>query len=307
MRSPRVGLLRLTKKPQLASEFTPGRPSSGYYNDLRGVAGPSPSAALERLRALRRDPARVNHVSIVQLGLGAWQHASADERWTGVLREVVDGVVDELSGDALLEYRFPMPHTYRLDPPWVSAMAQGQAASLLLRSAELLSRPGLVDAAFLALEPLVRGTPPLVVRTAAGPVLQEYPTEPPAHVLNGWIFGLFGLYDAGATEEGSERGRAARAAFDEGAAAVAARLPLYELARGWSRYDLFPHPLANVASPFYHRLHVELLRSLGRLRPHMRIAQTQARWAASAEATLPTALAVVRKAAFRALRPRRRV
>ena len=35
----------------------------------------------------------------------------------------------------------------------------------------------------------------------------------------------------------------------------------YWTGNGWSRYDLYPHPLTNVASPFYHRLHIEQLRA----------------------------------------------
>jgi hypothetical protein len=184
-------------------------------------------------------------------------------------------------------------------------MAQGQAASLLVRAAASLGRPELVDDAFRAAAPLLDGTGRLVASTREGPVLQEYPTEPPAHVLNGWIFALFGLFDVSAVED-SERSATAAEAFTAGAATLSARLPRYELAGAWTRYDLYPHPLPNVASPFYHRLHAELVGALARLHPDPRLTDAAEKWRRSASAAAPTALAVARKIAFRIVRPRSR-
>jgi D-glucuronyl C5-epimerase C-terminus len=299
--------LRLRKPAQRVGQFEPGQPSSGYYSDLRGAAGESPAAAQARLHELRRDPTRVNHVSTLQLGLGAWQLARGDPRWASVVAEVTGPLAADLEHDALLLYRFAMPHTYRLEPPWPSAMAQGQAASLLVRAAALLGRDDLLAVAERAVEPLLDTGSRLVAATPDGPVLQEYPTVPSAHVLNGWLFALFGVYDVSLVGNESETAVAARNAFAAGVNAVAARLSLYELAGGWSRYDLYPHPLPNVASPFYQRLHGQLLFALDRLSPHPVFVSTAERWSSAAEATLPLAFAVARKAAFRAVRPRRRL
>jgi D-glucuronyl C5-epimerase C-terminus len=280
----------LFRKPQLRAWFEPGLPSSGYYNDLTlEVAAGSPDEAVRRLERLTAEPHAVNHVSVAQLGIGAWQLG-----WTDVAARVADRLARALDGDGLLRYGFAMPHTYRLAAGWSSATAQGQAASLLVRV-------GLPDAAREAVRPLVEPSA-LLVRTEDGPVLQEYPTDPPAHVLNGWIFALWGLYDV-ARATGDE---AAGSAFEDGVASLAARLPRYELAGRWSRYDLYPHPIAHAASPFYHRLHVEQLRALDELAPHPVFREFATRWAASSRSYPAVALGVARKVAFRALRPRRR-
>jgi len=147
----------------------------------------------------------------------------------------------------------------------------------------------------------VRG---LVAMTAEGAVLQEYPSDPPAHVLNGWIWALWGLYDLGAYGEGDAH---ASAAFERGVDTLVARLPLYETGKGWSRYDLFPHPLTNVASPFYHRLHIEQLRALAQLAPRRELNEFADRWEAGLDSSLARATAVARKVGFRLVRPRRRV
>jgi hypothetical protein len=199
----------------------------------------------------------------------------------------------------LLLCRFPMPHTFALPAPWPSSLAQGEAASLLVRAARLLARPELEELAVRVAEPLVRADSELVASTPDGPVLQEYPTSPPAHVLNGWITSLWGLHDAA-----SVGFAAAGDAFDAGVRAVAARLHLYETPIGWSRYDLFPHPLTNVASPFYHRLHVGHLRTLDAIAPHPELVEAADRWERTLRSPFHRSFAVARKVAFRFVRPR---
>jgi hypothetical protein len=201
-----------------------------------------------------------------------------------------------------------MPHTYRLTPPWYSSLAQAEAGSLLVRAAEILDQKDLMALADRLVEPLLEVTPPLVVDTPEGGVLQEYPTNPPAHVLNGWITSLFGLYDVGHArrEANTTVARRASEAFDAGAAVLAARLHLYRTPLGWSRYDLYPHPLPNTASPAYHRLHVSQLRALHSLADSEAFATTADEWEHSLSNPAALALGFARKAAFRAVRPRSR-
>jgi heparosan-N-sulfate-glucuronate 5-epimerase len=297
----------LLRKPQLRGEFVPGDIASGYYNDLRDKAGDheSPRVALAALKAMTADRRLAYPISIAQLGLGAWQLAPSDSRWLELVEAVSDWVVNELDSEGRISIRFALPHTYRLEPPWYSAMAQGEAASLLLRAALSLDRPELAQAAERAVAPLLSPASSLVVETEEGPVLQEYPTEPPAHVLNGWINGLWGLYDVA-----NARGKLAedaRDAYDRGLDALAARLPLYNTGWNWSRYDLFPHQIVHVTSPFYHRLHVEQLRAMHDLDPRPVFAETADRWESGVENPLARTHAVARKVAFRVLNPRKKV
>jgi hypothetical protein len=62
----------------------------------------------------------------------------------------------------------------------------------------------------------------------------------------------------------------------------------------------------HVASPFYHRLHIELLRATNELAPHPVFREIAARWERSANDPMLRAMAVSRKVAFRVARPRRR-
>jgi hypothetical protein len=62
----------------------------------------------------------------------------------------------------------------------------------------------------------------------------------------------------------------------------------------------------HVASPFYHRLHIEMLRATNELAPNQSFEETAARWERSTADPVAQAAAVARKMAFRMIRPRRR-
>ena len=297
----------LNRTPQLRGTFTPGDPASGYYNDLRIVAHgygvPHEAAGWFEMFALRRE--RALPVSMLQLALGSWQIATLenDPRWLELVRAAADWAVVDMDGHGRFAHHQPMPHTYEIEPPWFSAMAQGQGASLLVRAAATFEQPDLLREARRAIAPLLAADSQLVATTDDGLVLQEYPSTPPAHVLNGWIWALWGLYDVAVAGDGDAE---AREAFDNGVETLAARLPLYETARGWSRYDLYPHPVVNVASPFYHRLHIEQLRALNELAPREAFTEHADRWQASLASRTARLSAVARKVRFRMVRPRRK-
>lgn len=298
----------MRRRPQLRLSVSVDHPLDGYYNDLRGIAldHVDPSTARRELDRMTGDRTTANPVSIVQLGLAAWQLRTAEPGWTGVLEAAATWVANAMDEHGAIPYHFAIGHTYDLDPPWASAMAQGEAASLLLRGSRALSEPSLAAAAVIAAQPLVDPASPLIVLTDEGPVLQEYPTDPPAHVLNGWIFALWGLNDLASADSevpAKDRLRAAMA-FEAGCAALKRRLPLYRAQRHWSRYDLYPHRIAHVASPFYHRLHIEQLAVMSTLTTDPVLSRIAAEWERGARSPTSTAIAVSRKVAFRMLRPR---
>jgi len=290
------------RPPQSLGAFVRGEPSQGYYNDLtsKALAYSQPEIANDALAAMLADPAGLVPVDVAQLGLGAWQVGQANPEWRETAYAAALGLAAALDPDGRLWHRFPQRHTYRLKAPWCSAMAQGQAVSLLLRAGLDHDDSALVRAAGLASRSLVAERSELVAMTSAGPVLQEYPTAPPSHVLNGWIFALWGLYDLACLGDS-----VATRSFEAGVGALVERLPLYDAAGGWSRYDLYPHPLTHVASPFYHRLHVAQLEAMDVLVDGHPFAGRIERWTVSRMWSPRVGAAVTRKVAFRMLRPRR--
>jgi len=272
----------------------------GYYIDLRVKA--------DEPRWPPSWVARGNgNVGVGQWGLAAYERYLAGEgdAWLDAARQtgeyLVEGQVGVGAQAGGWPYTVPFPHTFRLKPPWLSAMAQGQGASLLVR---LYLETG--DKRFA--EAGLRALVPLTIESSRGGVAaqldgrtfpEEYPTSPPSFVLNGGIFALWGLYDAAIGLGDS----AAEKAFDEGVEVLAENIHRWDTGY-WSRYDLYPHTVVNVASSVYHLLHTNQLRVLHRLRPTAALSEAADRFEAYASSRVNRWHAFAAKAMFRVLVPR---
>jgi hypothetical protein len=253
------------------------------------------------------DPGHYLWVAHAQRGLGCFErHLDGDgEEWLEGARRAADVLVErQASGGpqdgGWVQVR-PYPHTYPLEPPWVSAMAQGEGASLLVRVHAATGEERYAEAARRALRPMR-------VPSADGgasallegrPFPEEYPTDPPSFVLNGSIFALWGLRDVavGLGDEQAER------EFAAGVDALAAAIGRWDTGR-WSRYDLFPHRVTNVASRAYHELHVTQLEAMQELAPRPELGAAAERFAAYAASIPRHVEAFARKALFRVAEPR---
>ncbi len=269
----------------------------GYYVDLSVKASDSAQPPDGGLPA-----------AVCQWGLGAFERhlAGEDGDWLAAAVGSGEWLVREQSRSGSDEggwvHHRPMPHTFPLEPPWLSGLAQGQGASLLVRLHLETARGEFAEAARRALLPLAvpSGEGGVQALLDGHPFPEEYPTDPPSFVLNGAIFALLGCRDVGAGlgDEGAEK------TFRDGAAALAASLDRWDTGY-WSRYDLYPHPLANVSSAAYHRLHIDQLTALHMLAPHPEFAETAARFERYRASRRARARAFAAKAAFRLRVPRR--
>lgn len=240
---------------------------AGYYMDFRAkTASETPPDALL--------PA-----ALAQLGLGWWERlldgdSEAEPHVVTACRLLLDRAV---ARDGELRWLHDVPvQKYRLAPPWSSALPQGQIASLFLRGAQLADDDALRDAGRRAAAPLLATeTTDLVTITERGPVLEEVPTEPRSHILNGWITALWGVLDV-AVEFADD---AALAAYTHGWQCVRDLLPRYDTG-WWTKYSLYPSTPADLAKPIYHRFHVDQLHVLATLTGEPAFARTAERWAA---------------------------
>ncbi len=125
--------------------------------------------------------------------------------------------------DGALLHDFAMLHTFPLQPGWMSAMAQGEVASLLVRLHLATSEERYADGARRAIKAMLipvseGGT---LVEKDGLPFVEEYPTAKPSCVLNGAIFAIWGLRDVGVGLDDAE----ARDWFKRTAAALAELRP----------------------------------------------------------------------------------
>lgn len=243
----------------------PGRVDEYYIDYSPKRSAPDP--------ATRPDATPATHL---QWALGWWQRArlgdsAAVETFTRSARRIVDMAEDR--GAALLwRYDVPVPK-YGLESPWYSALAQGQAASVLVRAHRLTREDDYRRAAIGAVAPLIDHRAGLVSETVDGPILEEAPTDPPSHILNGWILGLWGLRDVGIGLDD----RAAAEAYDRGLECLRATISRYDTG-WWTRYSLYPHRLEDLAKPIYHRFHVEQVEALLRMTGETFFADIARRW-----------------------------
>lgn len=151
---------------------------------------------------------------------------------------------------------------YGLNPGWSSAMTQGQALSLWIRLMALKEDfedikhigPLLLNGMLKKVE---EGGGLHKDRLTGETWLEEYPSTPPSHVLNGYIFAFFGLLEFNRCD-----------AFNNSNDHLTAEICLNETLSnniyrydqfGWSRYDLAKR---NFAPTLYHLIHIYTLNYL---------------------------------------------
>lgn len=247
------------------------------------------------------------HVATAQWGLGCYERylCGEGEAWLAAATAAAEHLVEHQqrggADDGGWFHRTAMSHTYRLPAPWLSAMAQGEGASLLIRIFLASGDERYAEAARRALRSFEDrvGSGGLRATLGDGFFLEEYPTNPASLVLNGGIFALWGLYDAAIAlaDEGARR------TFEEGVDTLAANLWRWDTGR-WSLYDLFPHPAPNIASSAYHMLHTTQLRAMQLIAPRPEFASTADRFERYSASRLNRNLAFAAKVAFRLVVPR---
>jgi hypothetical protein len=267
----------------------------GYYIDLRRKATvvPTDIKSLEQVHL---------HVVTCQWGLGCYERYLAGEgdQWLDGALQVGRYLVatQETGGTQAGAWRHAVafPHTFRLQPGWISGMAQGEGASLLVRLFLESGDESFAESAIRSVEVLERSVRDggVCAWIRGGPLPEEYPTEPASHVLNGAIFASWGYYDVALGLDQTDSGER----FDAVVSTIADNLELWDVGY-WSRYDLYPHCFANIAAPWYHRLHIQQLEVLYAMTGRQKFDATVRRWRRYADSRWNWGRALASKAAFR--------
>jgi heparosan-N-sulfate-glucuronate 5-epimerase len=262
----------------------------GYFIDFRAKTVAT-SAAL---------PSVLVPAGLAQLALGWFDRSLAGDAGASQQFLTVCGLLEargvERDGELSFPYAVPVPK-HQLMPPWCSALAQAQAASVFVRAHLTTGDDRYATLAAQAIAPILPSSASgLLSATPDGPVPEESPSDPPSLILNGWIYALWGLWDV-AVGLGDAP---CRALFEESAACLRRTVDRYDVG-WWSRYSLYPHRVADLAKPFYHRLHVDQLEVMHQLTGHPEFRQT-ARCFAAYDTPAHQVAVIAQKALFLALR-----
>ncbi len=189
------------------------------------------------------------------------------------------------------EYRSP------LKAPWYSALSQGQGISLLVRAYHETGAVAYLEAAERAFNSFLKSTQEggVAFRDARGNLwFEEYIVSPPTHILNGFIWASWGVYDYFLMT----RSQPARDLFEQAVITLRTNLDRYDLGF-WSLYEESNTLLPMVASPFYHRLHVVQLRVMHRITGDEVFARYADKWEAYAGSRAKRTRALCYKSAFK--------
>jgi hypothetical protein len=181
-------------------------------------------------------------------------------------------------------------------PRWVSGLTSGVAISVLLRAYQYTQSD-----TFLAVASLARNAFDVPAEdgglTSEGPrglFFEEVPSLPFSRILNGHLFGLFGLYDFfRVTGDSTAKALFARAVGD-----VASNLGRYSL-RGWSYYDDPDVAWSGLAPAYYQLLHALQLEALSKITRIDVFSKTAEMWRAAATSRAARARYCVGRQYFR--------
>lgn len=213
-----------------------------------------------------------NPVTIEQYGLQQWSYYKLKGTQANLTTAVkmADWLVanqEATTGEWLFTFPDNLGIAWTI-PPYGSALAQGQAISLLVRAYLATGNSKYLTTAETALTSLTKpvsvGVAGLTDYFQGHPIYEESPTTPPTHILNGFMFTLFGLYDLSPYSSLSEQ------LYTQGLQSLDFILPYYDMG-DISTYDL-QHLTAPPTAPDidqeYHRFHTTLLRGLETLSPN---------------------------------------
>ncbi len=194
---------------------------------------------------------------------------------------------------------FPLPRYNALNP-WLSALTQGNCISVLVRAYHLTDKSVFLQVARRAVRTFELDIKEGGVSTAIGEngiFFEEVAACPPAHIFNGYILALFGLYDyAALTNDSSITALIQRSL-------VTLHTLIDEFDSGyWSYYDL---RFKGLAPRFYHALHITLLQALARYSGCEHCVALAERWAGYQQSFLCRTrylITILTARAYRALR-----
>jgi hypothetical protein len=248
-----------------------------------------------------------NPIAIAQWGLGNYNlfcQTGENERKNKFLK-ACDWLCAHLesnkNGAWVWNHQFDWEYRSRLRAPWYSALAQGQGISSLVRAYRETGVLEYLHAADLAFASFLRSTQEggVTFTDDDGHVwLEEYVVTPPTHILNGFIWAAWGVYDYFlATQNKSAQDLFAQAVFT-----LRENLDRYDLGF-WSLYEQTgPQSgalLPMVASPFYHRLHVVQLRVMHDLTGDDTFARFADKWEGYSQSRAKRTRALCYKGAFK--------
>jgi len=252
------------------------------FTEKADYRGPFDASGIPQLDYRGRVGLQYNPIAIAQHGLGnynVWRRtldSSRQSKFFLIADWLCSHLEENAYGLAVWNHHFEWEYRNMLRAPWHSALAQGQGISVLVRAEKESGNPRYLEAArraFLSFQqPIDKGG--VAFTDASGDLwFEEYIVSPPTHILNGFIWALWGVYDYWL----ATRDAAAHELFSRGVRTLLRNLDRYDIGF-WSLYEQSGTRLPMVASSFYHQLHIVQLRVMHRLTGEDAFHRIAVRW-----------------------------
>jgi heparosan-N-sulfate-glucuronate 5-epimerase len=273
------------------------------FSEKADYPGPDDSAGIPLLNYHGRIGLQYNPIAIAQWGLGNYnlfcqtQSEARKRKFLAASDWLCEHLEQNSRGLWVWNHHFNWEYRSLLKAPWYSALAQGQGISLLIRAYGETGASLYLDAAERAftsfLKPASQGG--VTFTDSRGNLwFEEYIVSPPTHILNGFIWAAWGVYDYFLATENNT----ARDLFTQAVLTLRTNLDRYDLGF-WSLYEQSGTLLPMVASPFYHRLHIVQLRVMHRLTGDRIFASYADKWEDYARNRAKRTRALCYKSAFK--------
>jgi hypothetical protein len=294
-------------EPQVNEQFEPGQLGQYYMPFIAKAdyAGQYDEDGIPMLDYHGAVGLQYNPIAIAQYGLGNYnlfcRSGSADRRrkFLAVADWLVDNLEQNPKGLWVWNHHFDWEYRDKLKAPWYSALAQGQGISVLVRAHRATGEAAYQGAAEKVFETFL-------VSVKAGGVtytddrgyrwFEETIVDPPTHILNGFLWATWGIYDY-VLHTGEGR---AEHLFEAAVKTLVDHLPEFDIGF-WSLYEQSGTRMKMLASPFYHSLHIVQLRVMHRLTGEETFSQYADQWQAYRDNRLKRNLALGYKALFKLL------
>jgi len=277
-----------------------------YYMLFRqkaDYAGPFDSDGVPQLDYRGAIGRQYNPIAIAQWGLANYNLfcETADVNCRQKIMRAADWLSSHLEQNShgmwVWNHQFDWEYRDTLKAPWYSGLAQGQGISLLLRAYAHSKLQKYLEAAQLAFVSLTRpvGQGGVLVEDGEQNLwIEEYLVVPPTHILNGFIWALWGVFDYWLAHRDAQ----AKEIVDRCVHTMLRNLQRFDIGY-WSLYEQSGTWLPMLASPFYHRLHIVQLQVMHKLTGESLFGEFAARWEGYARVRTNRTRALIEKSMFK--------
>ncbi|MFH0780018.1 MAG: D-glucuronyl C5-epimerase family protein [Parcubacteria group bacterium] len=239
-----------------------------YYLDYSAKTeypGPFDANGVPMLNYFGTIGVQYNPDAIAQYALGVYEKnlEIKDEKLKKVFLNQAEWYVNNIQmreeGIGVFVYDFDFEYFKTLKKPWYTSLGQGHGISVLLRAYLLTNDSKYLETAntaFKSFEFSTKTNGGVRFTDENGDIwLEEAVVEPATHILNGFIWALWGIYDYWLITKETN----ALNLFNSCVDTIEKNLHRYDTGF-WSRYDLAPTKIPCLASFYYHSLHIAQLK-----------------------------------------------